>query len=108
MITPKANQATDFSRGESKAQMELNDAFRLKNKDDRWMADASCLGADFKLFFPDPGRHDSAKGAKAICRKCSVRITCLNWAKENGVMHGIWGGLSTEERKKYRVGDLNE
>ncbi len=35
--------------------------------------------------------------AKKICRKCSLRTECYNWAVENEE-RGIWGGTSREDR----------
>jgi WhiB family transcriptional regulator, redox-sensing transcriptional regulator len=68
-----------------------------------WRAAAACLRADPDLFFPI-----SAKGkglsqisrAKAICANCPVRRECLKFAKANEPVHGIWGGMTQEERER--------
>jgi WhiB family redox-sensing transcriptional regulator len=36
--------------------------------------------------------------AKAICSRCLVRGECLAFAIRTRQMHGIWGGLTEEER----------
>ena len=38
--------------------------------------------------------------AKAICRGCANISPCLEWALEHEEMHGTWGGLSQNERRK--------
>lgn len=52
--------------------------------------------------FPTDGNADGIEYAKSICSGCSVRIECLEWAFENGEQSGVWGGLTTEERKLFR------
>ena len=39
------------------------------------------------------------RAAKSICTACPVRLECLADATVNMVRHGIYGGLSLEERK---------
>lgn len=66
----------------------------------RWQDSAACIGADAAIFFPESG--DPVGPAKAICRACPVREQCLADALERGEVHGVWGGLSAKERRKYR------
>jgi len=67
-----------------------------------WHDHAACRDAEPDLFFPD-GNIRSAraqvKTAKLICRGCPVRTFCLNWALASGQEHGIWGGLTEDERR---------
>jgi WhiB family redox-sensing transcriptional regulator len=42
------------------------------------------------------------ENAKAICRRCDVREQCLSWALESGQDHGVWGGLSEDERRALK------
>jgi len=67
-----------------------------------WHDYAACRDADPDLFFPD-GDFRSAraqvKAAKLICRGCPVRTMCLSWALASGQEHGIWGGLTEDERR---------
>ena len=68
-----------------------------------WHDHAACRDAEPDLFFPD-GNIRSAraqvKTAKLICRGCPVRTFCLNWALASGQEHGIWGGLTEDERRR--------
>ena len=40
--------------------------------------------------------------AKKICMRCVVREQCLSWALEAGQDHGVWGGLSEDERRAIK------
>jgi WhiB family redox-sensing transcriptional regulator len=68
-----------------------------------WRDDAACRDADPDLFFPDgdirSGRAQ-VRMAKLICRGCPVSTTCLSWALASGQEHGIWGGLTEDERRR--------
>jgi len=68
-----------------------------------WHDYAACRDADPELFFPD-GDIRSARAqvntAKLICRGCPVRTICLSWALASGQEHGIWGGLTEDERRR--------
>ncbi len=65
--------------------------------DSAWQSQANCLGVDPDLFFPERGA--STKEAKAVCGGCTVRDECREYAIENHVKDGIWGGLSGRERR---------
>jgi len=40
--------------------------------------------------------------AKKVCERCEVRQECLQWALEAGQDHGVWGGLSEDERRSMK------
>ncbi|MBA2336901.1 MAG: WhiB family transcriptional regulator [Acidimicrobiia bacterium] len=65
-----------------------------------WQDLANCRGADPDLFFPERGA--STRTAKSICRQCSVRTECLEFAITSSEKFGIWGGLSERERRRIR------
>jgi WhiB family redox-sensing transcriptional regulator len=62
-----------------------------------WRTRAACLAVDPGLFFPERGV--SARKGKSVCRGCPVRVDCLQFALENGMRFGIYGGLSERERR---------
>ena len=68
----------------------------------RWRELAACRGADLSLFFPERG--ESAEPARRVCAACPVRQPCLDYAITNGIVHGIWGGLTERERRALRSG----
>lgn len=61
-----------------------------------WRNAARCREVDPELFFPvgnnDPARLQ-AEEAKRVCRTCPVIEWCAQWAIENRIGHGVWGGL---------------
>jgi len=57
-----------------------------------WMRDGLCLEHLDVEFFPGPGQ--SAEPAREVCRRCAVRVECVEFAIDNGIVDGIWGGVS--------------
>ncbi len=70
-----------------------------------WRERAKCLTEDPDLFFPI-GTSMSASfqltRAKKVCSECEVRLPCLQWAIDQGIEHGVWGGLSEDERRSLK------
>jgi WhiB family redox-sensing transcriptional regulator len=70
-----------------------------------WRSRGACVTADPDLFFPissvGPAAIQIAK-AKAVCATCQVQRECLSFALETHQVHGIWGGMSAEERLLLR------
>lgn len=64
---------------------------------DDWRTDAACRD-DPDRMFPDPGSPIRIADAKAVCTGCPVRLQCQQWALDSGERHGVWGGLSEDER----------
>jgi WhiB family redox-sensing transcriptional regulator len=73
--------------------------------DQAWWADAACRGADASYFFAPAYFERRAEKlareavAKAICGRCSVRESCLEYALQTHDPHGVWGGLNEMERR---------
>ncbi|OQO89862.1 WhiB family transcriptional regulator [Saccharomonospora piscinae] len=69
-----------------------------------WRSSAACRDEDPELFFPvsdmGPGAQQAAR-AKAVCARCPVRQECLRYAVDNGLDHGIFGGLTERERREF-------
>jgi len=73
---------------------------------DDWRELAACREVDPELFYPvgPTGRNAPAlermvQRAKAVCARCRVIEQCLRWALDHGEEHGIWGGMTEEERR---------
>jgi WhiB family redox-sensing transcriptional regulator len=67
-----------------------------------WRLLAACRHADPELFFPvslSGLSLDQVTRAKAICAGCPVRRQCLAFALDTRQDHGVWGGMSEEERR---------
>lgn len=78
---------------------------------DAWVALALCgdevahavTGERFIVnMFPQPSDEVGISQAKKLCALCPVREACLDKAISNGEQHGIWGGLTPEERTSLR------
>lgn len=68
---------------------------------ENWRVRAACQSTDPDLFFPASftGKSlEQAAEAKAVCARCLVRRPCLAFALRTRQAHGIWGGLTGEER----------
>lgn len=67
------------------------------------LSEAACRGEDPELFFPvtetGPGARQAAR-AKAVCARCPVTSACLAYALDNGLAHGVFGGLTGSERRR--------
>lgn len=76
----------------------------MENPDDpqAWKELAVCAQTDPEIFFPDKG--GSTREAKAICQRCEVRDSCLEYALAGEERFGIWGGLSERERRRLKRG----
>lgn len=67
-----------------------------------WQDDALCAEVGLEPFFAEKGGRVPL--AKRVCRRCDVRAECLADAlemeasPEHAGRHGIWGGLSPDER----------
>ena len=66
----------------------------------RWQDAALCAQADPEQWFPEKG--GSTLWAKRVCRMCTVKSECLEYALEHEIRYGIWGGMSERERRVLR------
>lgn len=75
-----------------------------------WHAQASCSGEMRSLFYaPTAGerkaqRLSRERRAKALCGLCPVSDACLSQAIANDERFGIWGGMTTRERRIAAIG----
>jgi WhiB family redox-sensing transcriptional regulator len=70
-----------------------------------WQERAACRGPLGAVFFPPPTterkREKLAREARAkeICLSCPVLQQCRSYAISIREPHGVWGGLSEQERR---------
>lgn len=70
-----------------------------------WQSSAACRGPQGAVFFPPPvterKREKLAREerAKQICRDCPVVDECRAYALAIREPHGVWGGMSEQERR---------
>jgi hypothetical protein len=66
-----------------------------------WLTTAPChTDPDTMFDTTDAG----VEAAKEFCRRCPAVERCLQWALDTGEQHGVWGGLSEQERRQLRRG----
>jgi WhiB family transcriptional regulator, redox-sensing transcriptional regulator len=62
---------------------------------------AGCRNMSSDTFFPDKGNNLLGRSAIETCNRCPVQMDCLEYAIQNNLDHGIWGG--TSERQRIRI-----
>jgi WhiB family transcriptional regulator, redox-sensing transcriptional regulator len=65
-----------------------------------WMAEGNCRNYPPAVFFPSDGV--GVDRARKICNGCPVIDTCLEYALEERIEHGVWGGCSERERRRIQ------
>jgi WhiB family redox-sensing transcriptional regulator len=63
-----------------------------------WMAEGNCAQEKPTVFFPSDGV--GVEVARRICATCPVKEPCLEYALEQRIDHGVWGGCSERERRR--------
>jgi WhiB family redox-sensing transcriptional regulator len=69
-------------------------------EDQDWRSFGRCAQIDPNLWFAVGAREH--KLAKQVCGRCPVRKQCLEYAMDTPVDHGVWGGLTERERRRFR------
>ena len=70
-----------------------------------WRHRALCRDEDPELFFPIGTTGPAVvqiEQAKAVCGRCPVVESCLDWALSSGQDSGVWGWLSEDERRALK------
>jgi WhiB family transcriptional regulator, redox-sensing transcriptional regulator len=63
-----------------------------------WMAGGNCRNHPPTVFFPSDGV--GVDRARKICASCPAAEPCLEYALDNRIDHGVWGGTSERERRR--------
>jgi WhiB family transcriptional regulator, redox-sensing transcriptional regulator len=63
-----------------------------------WMSDGNCRNYPPAVFFPSDGV--GVDRARKICLGCPVAEPCLEYALQERIEHGVWGGCSERERRR--------
>jgi WhiB family redox-sensing transcriptional regulator len=61
-----------------------------------WVEQANCKDMDKSVFFPSS--NTELKQAKKVCSTCPVSADCLQYATDNALNFGVWGGLGETDR----------
>lgn len=63
-----------------------------------WMASGACIDTTGIDFFRDHAQ------ARAVCAECPVQTQCRDYAIDEGIAYGIWGGCTPGERMDVAAG----
>ena len=74
--------------------------------DQTWAQSAECAKPGQPLMFPHEADAVAIEQAKGVCDRCPVRQSCLTEALDRNESFGIWGGLTTVERRTLRRQEL--
>lgn len=70
--------------------------------EETWTVRAACAAPSSDdrdaMFVQGAAQRD----ARVVCFACPVRLDCLLEALEEGMTHGVWGGLTERERRAMR------
>jgi WhiB family redox-sensing transcriptional regulator len=69
-----------------------------------WQLDGACREADPSLFYHPRNergrtRDNRDHAALHVCRRCPVVELCRDYAMRAREAHGVWGGLTEDERE---------
>lgn len=79
--------------------MQVNATVPDNDSATAWMAEGNCRNYLPAVFFPSDGV--GVDRARKICNQdCPVAETCLEYALEHRIEHGVWGGCSERERRR--------
>lgn len=63
-----------------------------------WQLRAACRTEPIEGFYS--GEAEDVRAAVALCRRCPVRMPCLEAAVDRAEWFGVWGGTTERERRR--------
>lgn len=106
------------SNSMTSSETSVHDIYNLPSLkmvgDQSWRTNARCRGLDVDLFFPRKedvcAGHLMVASSRLICAGCPVRRECLQFAVDNVITHGMYGGTMPKDRRlgsmKFPNGDM--
>lgn len=95
--TPLLDRAMSLEARSDLEALILEFAEVIESTHEEWRSQAAC--AQQTTFFPERGKSNDARAAKAICARCPVQKPCLAYALDRRLEEGIWGGTTPEQRR---------
>ncbi len=74
---------------------------REQHAEPTWFDSAGCRHVGPHHMFPTTS--DGERAAKAVCAGCPVRSECRTYALAQEELHGVWGGMTEDERRTERM-----
>lgn len=66
-------------------------------------ARAACANVEPELFWPMSYANEAeVERARAVCRRCPLQPDCAEHAIEHELDHGLWAGMTPDERRAER------
>ena len=72
---------------------------KTAESDPSWRRLAACKSEGVKEFFGS----GPTKKTKSMCSICVVSGKCLQFALDNDISYGIWGGVDSKQRRAMRA-----
>jgi WhiB family redox-sensing transcriptional regulator len=66
-----------------------------------WMKESQCIGVNAEIFFDKALIRE--RYFLFYCEACPVADLCLDYATRNNETHGVWGGLTPEQRSHMHL-----
>lgn len=76
--------------------------------DQSWAQAAECAKPGQPLMFPHEADSVGIELARDVCNVCPVRQACLDEALARNESFGIWGGMTTGERREMRRREMRK
>lgn len=73
--------------------------FEMADQDRSWIKNAACKGSKAN-FFPKMMGESGVREAVAVCHSCPVAVRCVQYAINNNIKHGVWGGFTARGRRE--------
>jgi len=95
----RTNRAAIFPLAAQKEKrMQTNVPVTPEDSTSAWMSLGNCRNYPPATFFPSDGV--GVDRARKICNGCPVLDQCLEYALDQRIEHGVWGGCSERERRR--------
>lgn len=100
---------------ETSSEVSLRDLYNLpslkETGDQSWREKARCKGLSVDLFFPKKKdiktNHLLVANSRLVCAGCPVRKECLQFAVDNVITHGMYGGVMPRDRRTGHLEFVN-
>lgn len=85
--------------------------FNYEETDDfgglRWLDDVACVDLELDDFFVAAG-HTISENVLNVCRRCPVRVQCVEHSYKREIDAGYLGGLSPSQRRQLSLDEALE
>lgn len=70
----------------------------VQGPDESWAHQGLCVGQDPEIWFPKNEADEPV--AVRVCVRCPVKRECAEYALRIKEAHGVWGGLTEQDRRR--------